>query len=342
MNEYYKYYHYRHIFWTFLGFLFSFLLLEEFFGPSHGVKPTTIILMLSGSILAGLLIIKILSFFGLYDFYNAYYYYNIPEYNEEKQKHKSLLWAFIGILIGSVFTDWGINDGYYSEIVFGLIFWSGILIWIGLKIFQSVKEKRKATKQKKIIAQQVSIKPAMGVVNIDSSVYEPNIDIYFTRKITDNEVRILNNVILPQKDSERDRSTVYNIDLERISMNVYNVTTLQSHDKFISKVKKIIETLDNKEQCNHLYSYIDISIRQLWNFGNPLGGATKTYEQVINNSSNFQNPKVIRSLGDYSTLEEFEMALKKSLGNLGYTVRYATNHKNSDKSSKTFETKFFN
>lgn len=208
--------------------------------------------------------------------------------------------------------------------------------------FMSYVNKNTKDYEKEIVGQQVFIKPAMGVVNPDGSVYEPNIDIYFTRRITDEMMSIYSNMIQLQKDSKQDRSTVYSIHPERTSMNVYNVTTLQSHDKFISKVKELVEIFNDKEPYDHLYSHIEISIRHLWNFGDPRGGATRIYEQVIGNSSNLQNPKVIRSSGDYSTLEEFEVALKKALGNLGHTVRRSTKPENPNKSSKTFEVKFFN
>ena len=341
MDKNHKYY--RHIFWFFLGFLFSFLLIHKLFGNGNGMEPIDFILLLSGFILASLLIVKILALFG----FGFSEYYNIKSFiapDDKKWRHdyyKSLLWAFLGVLIGSALADLGLAGGLYTGTVIGFVFWSGILIWIGSGIFRRVQERRRRG-EKKIIGQQVSIKPAMGVVNPDGSVYEPNIDIYFTRRITDDEINIYSNMIQLQKDPEKDRSTIYSIYPERTSMNVYNVTTLQSHDKFISKVKELVEILNNKEPFDHLYGHIEISIRHLWNFGDPQGGATRTYKQVIGNSSNLPNPKAIRSSGDYSTLEEFETALKKVLKGLGDTVECATEQENPNKSSKMFEVKFFN
>ena len=123
-------------------FIFSFLFTIKIFGPGKGMKPDTMILVLSGFTLLVLLITKISALFGFNEKYNLKTFIAASNKKWRHDYYKSLLWAFWGILVGSALADQGITGGLYTGIIIGIVFWLIILILMGKWGLNRIKNKK--------------------------------------------------------------------------------------------------------------------------------------------------------------------------------------------------------
>ena len=105
-----------------------------------------------------------------------------------------------------------------------------------------------------------------GIIN------EPNIDIEFTRKLTEKE-----NFEISDKIINEIGLAGSTISPDRVKITFYNISKFEDHDVFIKKITKLYELLQSKG----LFSSSKQSIRELRNYGNPENGATRTYEQIL-------------------------------------------------------------
>ena len=108
-----------------------------------------------------------------------------------------------------------------------------------------------------------------GVMNKDYSIYEPNIDFYFDKKLdyqTEKEI---------QKLAKELDLAGFTFHPDEKGINLYNISKFENYEKFNEKIDKFRKRL----QLRGMDVRFKATIRKLWNTGNKANGATLSFNE---------------------------------------------------------------
>lgn len=145
-----------------------------------------------------------------------------------------------------------------------------------------------------------------GIEDADGWVNEPNVDILFSKPLSEQEFQDLTNLI-----EDEEGLAGFTLHPDKKGINLYNVSKFQPYEEFVGKVTKLKKALDARGDGPRFKA----SVRRLLNIGRPEYGATRTYEQVRGKVYPKQEVKPI-SAEERTRIEGVLGKAKKSLSKL--------------------------